>query len=65
MSYCPRWLNQNIFEQDDIAKMVKCNLKVVIVIFDIEIFFKRPVDELSEEDLVAPVLVDQLKFILK
>ena len=51
----------NFLGQDKIVKIVKRNLKVVIVIFDIEVFFKRPVDELSEEDLVAPVLVDQVK----
>ena len=44
-----------------LTKLFKYNLKVVIVIFNIEVFFKRPVDELSEEDLVATVLVDQVK----
>ena len=34
------------------------NLEVVIIIFDIEVFFKRPVNELCEEDFVAAVLVD-------
>ena len=37
------------------------NLEVVIVIFDIEVFFKCPVNELCEEDLVAAVLVDLVK----
>ena len=33
----------------------------VIVIFDIEVFFKRPVNELCEEDLIPTVLVDQVE----
>ena len=61
MSCCPRGSGQNIsifLGQDEIAKIDKCNLKVVIVIFDIEVLFKRPVNKLCEEDLIAAVLVD-------
>ena len=37
-------------------------LEVIIVIFNIQVFFQRPVDELGEEDLVAAaVLVDQVE----
>ena len=37
-------------------------LEVIIIIFNIQVFFQRPVDELCEEDLVAAaVLVDQVE----
>ena len=44
-----------------IVEVLKEDLKIVIVIFDIEVFFNRPVNELCEEDFVATVLLDLVK----
>ena len=49
------------FGQNAIVEVDKYDLKVVIVIFDIEVFFKCPVNELCEEDLVAAILVDLIE----
>ena len=33
----------------------------IIIVFNIKIFFQRPIYELCEEDLIASVLVDQVE----
>ena len=33
----------------------------IIIVFNIKIFFQRPIYELCKKDLVASVLVDQVK----